>query len=172
MDRKKAIAQEIPHLRRYARALLRDSEEADDLVQDCIERALTRLQQWRERQSPRQWLFTIMHNLYVDEVRKRQRRTSGPALTVIEGDRLAAETRQQVHVETKDVLAALYALPDERREALVLVGVEGFNYRDAAAILGIPVGTLTSRLARGREQLRAMLDGDGRSAANIRSLKP
>ena len=150
MDRTKAIAQEIPHLRRYARALLRDSEEADDLVQDCIERALARLHQWRERQSPRQWLFTIMHNLYVDEVRKRQRRTSGPVLTVIDSDQLAAEPRQLAHLETKDVLAALHALPDERRAALVLVGVEGFNYREAAAVLGVPVGTLMSRLARGR----------------------
>ncbi len=172
MDRTKAIAREIPHLRRYARALLRESEEADDLVQDCIERALARLHQWRDRDSPRQWLFTIMHNLHVDEVRKRQRRASSPALRVIDGDPLASEPRQQVHLETKDVLAALHALPDERCEALVLVGVEGFNYRDAAAVLGIPVGTLTSRLARGREQLRAMLGDDARPAANIRTLKP
>ena len=172
MGRKKAIAREIPHLRRYARALLRESAEADDLVQDCIKRALARLHQWRDRDSPRQWLFTIMHNLHVDEVRKRQRQASSPALTIIDGDPLAEKPRQQLHLETKDVLAALHALPDERREALVLVGVEGFNYRDAAAILGIPVGTLTSRLARGREQLRAMLDGDGLPAANIRSLKP
>ncbi len=172
MDRKKAIAREIPHLRRYARALLRESAEADDLVQDCIERALARLHQWRDRDSPRQWLFTIMHNLYVDEIRKRQRRASGPALRVIDGEPLATEPRQQVHLEAKDVLAALHGLPDERREVLVLVGVEGFKYRDAAAILGIPVGTLMSRLARGREQLRVMLDGDGRPQTNIRSLKP
>jgi RNA polymerase sigma-70 factor (ECF subfamily) len=93
-------------------------------------------------------------------------------LTVIDGDQLATEPRQQVHLDTKDVLAALHALPDERRAALMLVGVEGFNYRDAAAVLGVPVGTLMSRLARGREQLRATLDGDVRPAANIRSLKP
>ncbi len=172
MDRKKAIAREIPHLRRYARALFRDPDEADDLVQDCLERALARLHQWRDRDSPRQWLFTIMHNLYVDEVRKRQRRPSGPALRVIDGDPLAEGPRQLAHLETRDVLAALHALPHERRAALVLVGVEGFNYRDAAAVLGVPVGTLTSRLARGREQLRATLDGDVRPAANIRSLKP
>jgi len=172
LDRTKAIAQEIPHLRRYARALLRDSEEADDLVQDCIERALARLNQWRDRDSPRQWLFTIMHNLYVDEVRKRQRRTTGPELTVIDGDQHATEPRQLTHLETRDVLAALHALPDARRAALVLVGVEGFNYRDASAVLGVPVGTLMSRLARGREQLRAMLDDDARPAKNIRSLKP
>jgi RNA polymerase sigma-70 factor (ECF subfamily) len=171
LDRTKAIAREIPHLRRYARALLRDFDEADDLVQDCIERAIARLHQWRDRDSPRQWLFTIMHNLYVDEIRKRQRRTSGPALTVIDGDQLASEPRQLTHLETKDVLAALHALPDERRAALVLVGVEGFNYRDAAAVLGVPVGTLMSRLARGREQLRAVLGDDARPAANIRSLK-
>jgi len=172
LDRTKAIADEIPHLRRYARALLRDSEEADDLVQDCIERALAQIHQWRDRTSPRQWLFTIMHNLYVDEVRKHQRRASGPALTVIDGDDLASEPRQLAHLETMDVLAALHALPDERRAALVLVGVEGFNYRDAAAILGVPVGTLMSRLARGREQLRATLNDDARPASNIRSLKP
>ena len=113
-----------------------------------------------------------MHNLYVDEVRKRQRRKSGPALTVIDGDDLATEPRQLAHLETRDVLAALHALPDARRAALVLVGVEGFNYRDAAAILVVPVGTLMSRLARGREQLRATLEGDVRPASNIRSLKP
>jgi RNA polymerase sigma-70 factor (ECF subfamily) len=113
-----------------------------------------------------------MHNLYVDEIRKRQRRASGPASTVVDGDPLAAEPRQLDHLETRDVLAALHALPHERREALVLVGVEGFNYRDAAAILGVPAGTLMSRLARGREQLRAMLDSNDRPGANIRSLKP
>lgn len=165
MNRQQAIAAEIPRLRRYSRALLRDATEADDLVQDCLARALGRIEQWREGESPRRWLFTILHNLYVDRARSRRRRPEETPIHDLHGARLSSEPDQMERMAFQDVLAALQAIPAERREALILVGIEGMSYRDAAEVLGIPVGTLMSRLGRGRQQLRALLSDapDGRS---------
>ena len=171
MDRKEAIAQELPRLRRYARALLRDPSEADDLVQDCVARALERIAQWREDDDPRRWLFTIMHNVFIDQGRARRRRTRTAQVTALSPGEAFDPPRQVDRLIFADVMDALQELPDDRREALVLVGVEGMSYRDAANMLGVPVGTLMSRLGRGRAQLRALLGENGRQPGHLRSVE-
>jgi RNA polymerase sigma-70 factor (ECF subfamily) len=160
--RKAAVLAEIPRLRRYARALLRDGDRADDLVQDCLERALRRLDNWMEGESPRRWLFTIMHNLFVDQMRRKGRRPEGAMLPLDHAEALAAPAEQAELVGAREVLNALQAISPERRAALLAVAVEGFSYAEAAAMLGVPAGTLMSRVARGRDDLRALLDDAGR----------
>jgi RNA polymerase sigma-70 factor (ECF subfamily) len=157
-DRRQAIIDEIPHLRRYARALLHDRDGADDLVQDSLERALSRIENWTSGDSPRRWLFTIMHHLFVDQLRRVKRH--GQAVTAMPEtiDRIATPPPQLDRLASVDVLSALQKIGPERRAALVLVAVEGLSYADAANALGIPAGTLVSRIARGREELRSMLD--------------
>lgn len=160
-DRRTAILAEIPSLRRYARALLRDRDEGDDLVQDCLERALSRLDNWRTGDNPRRWLFTIMHHLFVDQMRKVKRRGE-TALPLDTSEAMAAPAHQIDSVASREILDALQAIGADRRAALLLVGVEGFSYAEAANVLGIPAGTLMSRVARGREELRSVLDDTAR----------
>jgi len=166
MDEKKAaIVSEIPRLRRYARALLRDSEGADDLVQDCLERALTRLDNWQSGESPRKWLFTIMHHLFIDRVRKVSRRGEAAMLPLDADEALAAPAEQFGNAASREIVEALQAIGADRRAALVLVSIEGFSYAEASNILGVPAGTLMSRIARGREELRGLLDDSSRRRA-------
>lgn len=154
------IVEQIPRLRRYARALTGDADAADDLVQDCLERAWSRLHLWRRGSSMRIWLFTIMHNLYVNGVRRTRARPRIVPLKEWEpGARVGP--RQEETVAARTVVAALDRLPDEQRQAVLLVGLEQFTYREAAGILGIPIGTVMSRLSRGRERLRALVGVDG-----------
>ncbi|SLJ96819.1 RNA polymerase sigma factor [Novosphingobium mathurense] len=144
----------LPRLRRFARGLTQDSADADDLCQQTIERALKARQQWQEGTRLDAWVYRIMRNQWIDEVRARTRRSQTFAhedegMNVgVAGDR-DAENR----VELGNVERALQRLPEDQREAVVLVMVEGFGYKEAADILGIPQGTLTSRLGRGREAL-------------------
>ena len=154
-ERKKAIAAEVPRLTRYAVALLRDRREAEDLVHDCIVRALANLQNWREGDNPRKWLFAILHNVHVDRLRSRARR---PLTTPLadEHDGIGA-IRQSEDVTIGEIDQALAALPLEQRQCVLLVGLEGAGYAEAAEILGVPVGTVMSRLSRGRERLRELL---------------
>ena len=161
-DRKAAILAEMPRLRRYARALLRDRDAADDLVQDCLERALLRLDNWQTGENPRRWLFTIMHHLFVDQMRKARRRSEVVMLTLDDSEALSSPAVQADSVASREIVDALEALSPERRSALLMVGVEGFSYAEAASILGIPAGTLMSRIARGREELRGLLDDAAR----------
>ena len=157
-ERKAAILAEMPRLRRYARALLRDRDSADDLVQDCLERALSRLDNWRTGENPRRWLFTIMHHLFVDQARKTKRRAEVVMLTLDDSEAMSSPAEQADSVASREIIEALQAISPERRAALVIVGIEGFSYAEAATILGIPAGTLMSRVARGREELRGLLD--------------
>lgn len=159
--RKGAILAEIPRLRRYARALLRDRDAADDLVQDCLERALTRMDNWQSGDNPRRWLFTIMHHLFIDQKRRSKRRSENLALLASSSDEAVAAS-QLDSVASREVFDALQAIAPERRAALLLVGVEGLTYAEAATVLGIPAGTLMSRIARGREELRNLLDDAAR----------
>lgn len=161
-DKKAAILQEIPRLRRYARALLRDRDAADDLVQDCLERALLRMESWRTGESPRRWLFTIMHHLFIDHVRKVNRRGEAAILPLDAHEALSTPAMQAESVASREIVDALQAISPDRRAALVMVGIEGFSYAEAATMLGIPAGTLMSRIARGRDDLRSLLDDASR----------
>ena len=166
MDEKKAaILGEIPRLRRYACSLLRDRDAADDLVQDCLERALTRLDNWQTGDSPRRWLFTIMHHLFVDRMRKVGRRGETAMLPLDTSEALAVPAVQVEGVASREIMDALFSIGPERRAALMMVAIEGFSYAEAANILGVPAGTLMSRIARGREELRALLDDTARRRA-------
>ncbi len=153
----------IPALRRYAWALLRGDQAADDLVQDCLERAIGRWHSRRPDGNLRAWLFTIMHNQFVSARRRDKRRG---VETPIDGlaSEPAAMAEQESMLAVRDVLEAMAALPDEQRAILLLVGVEAFSYQEAADVLGIPIGTVMSRLSRGRERLRLMLDSEGEAA--------
>ncbi len=164
-ERKAAILAEIPRLRRYARALLRDRDAADDLVQDCLERALARLDNWRTGENPRRWLFTIMHHLFVDQMRKTKRRAEVVMLTLDDSEALSSPAEQTESVASREIMDALQAISPDRRAALLMVGIEGFSYAEAANMLGVPAGTLMSRIASGREELRGLLDDVARRRA-------
>ena len=156
------IEQHIPRLRRYARALTGDRAAADDLVQDTLERALSRFHLWRRGSDLRAWLFTIMHNIFVNQARSRMRYPHEPF------DEPAAERlqyREPDWSELRDIGNALAKLPVEQRTVVLLVGLEQFTYDEAARVLDVPIGTVMSRLSRARERLRALLGGEFRSAA-------
>ena len=146
----------VPRLRRYARALAGNRDDADDLVQDTLERAWAKSALWRGVVDMRGWLFGIMHNLHVDGVRRPRLATQSldddtpeVAMAPTQGERLAV----------LDLQAALDQLPIEQKEIVLLVALEDMAYADVAKALGIPIGTVMSRLSRGRERLRALMDG-------------
>ncbi len=151
-----ALLAELPRLRRYARALVGERAAADDLVQDTLERAWSRIAQWRQGSDLRAWLFSIMHNLRVDQLRR-------PGLNTLpmEDEDCAVPTRatQSDRLELVDLDTALARLPEEQRAVLLLIAIEEMRYDEVAAALGIPIGTVMSRLSRGRERLRLILDG-------------
>jgi RNA polymerase sigma-70 factor (ECF subfamily) len=152
------VAAEIPRLRRYARALVGDIGEADDLIQDTLERALARLDQWRDGESPRKWLFSILHNLHVDGLRRKSRR---PTHVGLESVGVAHSAPAGDGASGRDLDRALQLLSGEQREVVLLVGLEGLSYAETAEVLEIPVGTVMSRLARGRGRLRMLMDYEG-----------
>lgn len=156
-ERERLIVEQIPHLRRYALALLGDRDRANDLVQDCLERGLSRWHLWRPG-NLRAWLFTIMHNINANARRRDARAPRGVALDTAEFLAPVAPA-QEDGLNVAALQRALAALPEEQRAVLLLVGLEGFAYAEAARILGVPIGTVMSRLHRGREQLRRQLAG-------------
>ena len=148
----------VAALRRYAMVLLRDAAEADDLVQDCLARALTyaragtRVRRWRP------YLFTILHNLHLD----RRAKTLGWGELPLDSEQalqLPCAPNQHAHLELRELLAALAQLSDEQRDVILLAGLEGWSYKDVAEVLGVPIGTVMSRLSRGRQALRALIEG-------------
>jgi RNA polymerase sigma-70 factor (ECF subfamily) len=141
--------------------MLRHRDEADDLVQDCLVRALGRLPAPSSDLAVRPWLFTILHNLSVSRWRRLRRR--GAAVDAAAVD-LPVPPPQEWSLATRDLVRGLERLPEEQRQVLLLVGVEGLEYREAAAVLGLPVGTVMSRLSRGRDALRAHMEGRERPA--------
>jgi RNA polymerase sigma-70 factor, ECF subfamily len=145
----------LPRLRRFARTITRNYDDADDLVQISVERALRRYEQWRPDSRFEGWMFGIMRNAWIDEVRARQRRHRVLAPEE-EGQHVGGDAGEG-QVEILSVQAAMAALPEEQRMAVALVLIEGLSYKEAAEALDIPIGTLTSRLARGREALQALL---------------
>lgn len=154
-DTHRDIEAEIPRLRRYARALTRDANTADDLVQDCLARALGKLHLWQEGTDLRAWLFTILHNQYVNRIRRAVR--EGAAVGLSESEPLLSRSPQQgSRLEVRDLERAIAKLPEEQRSVILLVGLEGMRYEEVAAVLDVPVGTIRSRLSRGREALRRL----------------
>jgi RNA polymerase sigma-70 factor (ECF subfamily) len=152
----KRMEAHIPSLRRYARALVRDVVGADDLVQECLTRALAKLDLWREGTDLRAWLFTILHNQYVNHVRHSVR--SGPQSELDhDAPQLSQPANQEKRLELRDLDRALDRLPPDQRAAILLVGLEGLPYAEVGAMLGIPVGTVRSRLSRGRLALREFM---------------
>ena len=153
------VVEHIPRLRRYSRALLRgDVAAADDLVQDCLERALSRLRLWRRDSDLRAWLFTIMHNLYVNRLRHAGHEATF-AQTPEEIEEIAVPSATDP-VSLPELERAFARLQPDQREILLLVALEGLSYQQVAAILGVPEGTVMSRLARARDRLRRALEGD------------
>jgi len=150
------LIEHLPRLRRYARALTGDANRADDLVQDTLERALAKLDLWQPGSDLRAWLFTLMHNLFVNQIR-----TKRPQETVMEEALDEPVSGGQMEaLAARDIHAALARLPEEQREVLLLVGLEQFGYAEAAQVLGVPTGTVMSRLSRARERMRQMLAGE------------
>lgn len=150
----------IPSLRRYGRALTGDVTQADDLVQDCLERALSRLSRWQAGSNFRAWVFAIMRNLWVDELRRRGVRLDSTSLDdVVDLASTPPSAGQQGLL--MDLRAALALLSAEQREVVLLVGLEGLTYAEVAEVTGVPVGTVMSRLSRGRDRLAQLMQGSG-----------
>lgn len=170
-DRGSLIELEIPRLRRFAGALARDPDWADDLVQDCIERALTRWESWRGDGTLRAWLFAILHNLYSNGARRRGRFRALFRSTE-DAPEPPTPARQVDAVSLRDLEKALARLPEEQRQVVLLVGLEGFSYSEVAGIVDVPIGTVMSRLSRGREKLRGLMASEPPSRApNLRRVK-
>lgn len=158
------LASLLPRLRRFARAITRHREDADDLVQLAVERALTRSEQWQPGTRLDSWIFRIMKNAWIDEVRSRVRRDE--IFAPEEAGEHVGDAMMDRQVEMMAVQKAMASLNEDQRLVVGLVLVEGLPYKEAAEVLDIPIGTLTSRLARARDALQAvLLDGSSRTGA-------
>lgn len=156
----------IPALRRYARALMRNRANADDLVQDCLERAVSRWHQRRDG-NVRSWLFAILHNLATDRFRQASSRGRHVSIEEAGEGEFQGGAVQEHRLMYLDVLDKLAKLPEEQRAVLLLVAVEDLSYADAAKVLNIPIGTVMSRLSRARERLQQELDGVAGAQGNV-----
>ncbi|MGB4361535.1 MAG: RNA polymerase sigma factor [Rhodoferax sp.] len=164
MSRELMVAQ-IPSLRRYARALTGDTWAADDLVQDTLERACSKWRLWLVGTNLRAWLFSVMHNLFVNQLRQS---AVGGRPAMLDIDDLADElpTPESSPDQALDLQRCLLRLPPEQREILLLVSMEGMSYADIAKVTGVPLGTVMSRLSRARARLQALLDAPARVPAD------
>ena len=154
-DFARLLEAQIPRLRRSARALTRAVNRADDLVQSCLVRAIAKQHLWERGTNLRAWLFTILHNQHVNNVRHSVR--EGTSVELGEAPELTAESNAIASLQLRDLERALAKLPIEQREVVLLVGLEGMAYEEVATVLDIPVGTVRSRLSRGRDQLRRLM---------------
>jgi RNA polymerase sigma-70 factor (ECF subfamily) len=156
----------LPRLRRYALALMRDRMRADDLVQDTLERALRKFSLFRRSTDLRAWLFTIMHNVHVNQIR------AATAITRTQPDITGSEpahTPLDDAATKRDISNALQHLAPEHREVILLVGLEQLSYEETARVLDVPIGTVMSRLTRARERLRALMSGE--TSSTLRRVK-
>lgn len=169
-DMMRLIEPLIPALRRYGRALLHDRTAADDLVQDCLERAITRWHQRRAEGDVRTWLFAILHNLAVNQMRRTASRGSHVPIDTADDTAVARSPDQESGLRYRELLRQVAELPQEQRSVLLLVSVEDLSYAEAAGVLGIPIGTVMSRLSRAREKLAITLHEDS-GAAPVRHLR-
>jgi RNA polymerase sigma-70 factor (ECF subfamily) len=155
------LQEHIPALRRYARALVGDAAQADDLVQDCLERAVSRAHQWRQSGSLRGWLFTIMHNINANQRRSAARAPGWDPIERAESS-VGRPGNQIDRLMLQEVVTALGGLSLEQRQVLLLVALEGLRYEEVAQVLGVPVGTVMSRLSRARDRLRDLSQSGGK----------
>jgi len=162
----RSVQKYVLDLRRYARALVGRSDEADELVQECLVRAIAGARLWRCIRDPRAYLFAIMHNAYVDWLAGLRRQRRYFELQRVVGAGVASAEAQTAALAVKDVERALVHLPSEQREVVLMIGLEGLSYQQAAEALGVPIGTVMSRLSRGREALRRLTEGDNRPRAS------
>jgi len=159
----------IPSLRRCARGLVSDRDRADDLVQDTLERAWSRFSMWQKRGEVRAWMFGIMHNHFIDRLRAQRSRPEDSA-----GDdlpELPQRALQTDALEVRDLDRLLQRLPPEHREVLLLVGVEEMSYQEVATAIGVPIGTVMSRLSRARARLREEMQGRAAPASRLQRVK-
>lgn len=166
----KRIEAEIPRLRRYARYLERDVDRADDLVQECLTRAIAKIDTWTPGTNLRAWLFVILKNCHINEIR-RTRRVGTVNEINVDYDVVPTPANQEAHISLLEVREAYLKLSLEHREVLLLVAIEGLQYHEAAAILEIAVGTIRSRLSRARQALRDAL-GDQATGAGAMFTHP
>jgi len=157
-----ALVDMVAPLRRYARALCGDRWAADDLVQDTLERACVRWRLWTAGTDLRAWLFTVMHNLFIDGARRAKRQATEP----LDLEALEQAPSPSAHATelALDLQRCLMRLPEDQRETLLLVTLQDLDYAKVARITGVPVGTVMSRLSRARARLRELMDGDGKAA--------
>lgn len=148
------LATQIPRLRRYARALTRNVQAADDLVQDCLERAWRKAHLWEAGTDLRAWLFTLMHNVHINGLRRRQPETEPMQHNDYQDPRPPSA---EAGLQLRDLEQGLAQLSPEQREVLLLVCLEEMTYEQVSAVLGVPIGTVMSRLHRARERLRAWM---------------
>ena len=166
-----ALVALIPRLRRYARALSGDRQRADDLVQDTLERAIAKWSLWRPGTDLRAWMFTIMHNVFVNHARRSAREATPTDPALLAELELADGSVADSLVQLNGIERALARLPEEQRAVLLLVSLEGLSYDQIAETLGVPAGTVMSRLSRGRARLAVMLEGEGPRGDSARQLK-
>lgn len=159
----------IASLRRYARSLLRNRVDAEDLVQEALARAISRADSFQAGTNLRAWLFTILHNVHVNQVRSRASRPDEVPVESVE-HRLTTPARQEERVEVREMMRAVDELPVEQRQVLMLVALEGLKYEEVAEVLGVPIGTVMSRLSRAREAVRTKM-ANGGAAAGLRRVK-
>jgi RNA polymerase sigma-70 factor (ECF subfamily) len=157
VDPREQLVALLPRLRRFAGALVRDAADADDLVQVTVERALARLHQWRRDARLDAWTLGIMKNAWIDELRRRRRHERVHAPEEAGENVCATDEKVEMRMRAMAIERGMARLPDEQRLAIALVLVDGLSYRDAAGVMGVPLGTLTSRLARGRATLEAFI---------------
>jgi RNA polymerase sigma-70 factor, ECF subfamily len=150
------VEAQIPRLRRYARALTRDVTRADDLVQSCLVRAVAKQHLWQPGTDLRAWLFTILHNQYVNDVRRSAREGANVQIDDV-APMLSTQSNAFDSVQLRDLETAIAKLPPEQRQVILLVGLEGMPYEHVASILRVPIGTVRSRLSRGRDNLRQLM---------------
>ncbi|MSP52174.1 MAG: RNA polymerase sigma factor [Alphaproteobacteria bacterium] len=167
-EKEALIVEQIPKLRRYARALTGNRAAADDLVQDCLERAWGRFHLWQPGSNMRAWMFTIMHNCFANTMRKNKHQRG---LVPIEEWSAEAQIapNQENSAELRGVAEMMRQLPTEQREVLLLIGLEEMTYAEVSEALEIPLGTVMSRLSRGRERLRALIAQP--KAAGVRAVE-
>ena len=153
------IEAEIPRLRRYARFLVGDADRADDVVQECLTKAIAKVDSWQPGTNLRAWLFVILRNSYFNEMRRKSR---SPIIDDADSALVGTTpSNQDAHMALLDVRKAFLNLSDEHREVLLLIAIEGLPYEEAAGVIGVPIGTVRSRASRARQALRDAIDPDG-----------